>query len=237
MDLALHPDKWLSINLKKPAYKLTVHPETSITAPDLGRRIRKALNTEACFVYCKVPTTEVTVIHALEAASFHLVDTSLTMKKPLDDNASQTPSTRFAHVNDLTAVGRIAEQNFSYSRFHMDPLIPTAQANTIKKNWAINFFSGKRGDSMVVAEQEGEVAGFLQLIRVGPDLIIDLLAVDDQLRRQGLASNMISFAQSHNKELQHIITGTQAANIAAIRFYEDMGFRVISSNHVFHLHQ
>ena len=48
---------------------------------------------------------------------------------------------------------RIAQRDFSVSRFHLDPQIPDEVARTIKRDWVDNFFAGARGDRMLVVER------------------------------------------------------------------------------------
>ena len=77
------------------------------------------------------------------------------------------------------------------SRFHLDPRIPRETAHRIKARWAENYFTGERGDAMVVARRGSETAGFLQLLRGDAVLVIDLIAVDARHQRRNLASAMI----------------------------------------------
>jgi len=87
---------------------------------------------------------------------------------------------------------------------------------------------------MVLAKHDsGQVAGFCQTLE--PDRktrVIDLIAVAESDRRQGLAQGMILYDLG-NKDL---IVGTQVSNIPSIRCYESMGFKLIKSQYVFHFH-
>ncbi len=110
-------------------------------------------------------------------------------------------------------------------------------ANRIKAEWAANFFKGKRGDLMVVARREGRVVGFLQCLK-SPDgtLVIDLFATDPNVRREGIATDMIVFGAEQTGN-RGVSIGTQIANTPSINLFEGMGFRIVSAQYVFHFHK
>jgi len=135
------------------------------------------------------------------------------------------------------AVGGIAERSFVHDRFHRDPAIPLAAANAVKRSWALNYFAGKRGDWMVVVCRDGRPVGFLQLLRSQTDdLVIDLIAVDRDYRRGGIARAMIAFAVANCRGDGRLVVGTQVANVASVRLYENIGFRLDAAHYVLHHH-
>ena len=102
--------------------------------------------------------------------------------------------------------------------------------------WAYNFFTGKRGDAMVVSEDNGQLLGFLQLLYQGEQLIIDLIAVDKNGRRRGIASDMIAFAENQCGDFKTISVGTQIVNEPSINMYIRYGFSFCASQYIFHYH-
>ena len=136
-------------------------------------------------------------------------------------------------------MGAIAARSFRTSRFHLDPSIPNETADRIKAAWAENYFAGHRGDLMLIAEQDGEVAGFLQALRGSNDtLVIDLLAVAEAAARRGLARAMIErlAAEARGQQASALRVGTQAANLPSCRLYESLGFRLTAAETVLHFH-
>lgn len=119
--------------------------------------------------------------------------------------------------------------------------MPQATADAIKRAWAGNFFEGRRGDGMLVAEHEGRLAGFLQLLW-GNDacLVIDLIGVDPAFQGRGIGRGMILHAARHGTGCgpvpRSMQVGTQAANTPSVRLYESLGFRLASAQHVLHYH-
>ncbi len=222
-------DDWLGDILGRPAYRLD-----SLTGP-LATAV--AGLAPGAFVCTKADCRDIPSVHALELLGFRLVDTNVVLEKPRDATPpAESLGVRFARPEDEGAVARIAGGGFSLTRFHLDPLLADS-ADIIKESWARNFFRGRRGDHMVVAVADGEVAGFNQLL-LGADgtLTIDLIAVDARFRRRGLGAAMIRFAETHLPTATIVRVGTQIANTASLRLYESLGFRVARSQYVFHYH-
>jgi ribosomal protein S18 acetylase RimI-like enzyme len=234
MTLNLTEDQWLAQRLAKKALRLDARPDAPPTAADL--RLAMAKIDDPSFVYCKIPAADVRTIHALGQAGFRLVDTLLTLERPLAPPIQSSGGGRFAKPGDRDAVAAVARTSFHFSRFHADPMIAREVANGIKADWAANFFAGQRGDAMIVAEHKNGITGFLQLLYQQQMLIIDLIAVQPHDRRQGVAAAMIAYAQQQHSDFAGMRVGTQAANIAAMRMYEGMGFSLIAAHHVFHYH-
>jgi ribosomal protein S18 acetylase RimI-like enzyme len=232
---SIDPDDWLGPLLGKPAYRVALDPGAGDA---LVPRLEEARRRGPAFFYAKLAPNQLREIHLLEARGFHLVDTNITLARPGGiQPGGETDRARFAVADDEDAVGRIARTNLSTSRFHLDPEIPRAVADTIKEEWARNFFRGRRGRWMVVAELEDGVAGFLQLLLDDHCLVIDLIAVDAPARRRGLARGMIEFAAAECRPFDELAVGTQLGNRTSLDFYESLGFRVVDARHVLHLHE
>ena len=89
---------------------------------------------------------------------------------------------------------------------------------------------------MTVALIGEKIVGFLQLLQSEDLLTIDLIAVDSHHLGNGIAGDLIRFSETHCQGCKTIQVGTQIANTPSIRFYEGMGFRLISSQYIFHFH-
>ena len=237
MEKHLEYDKWLSTILKREVYRLIVDDGLVKDAEHNHETLISRLTTGHLFVYAKVHTTKLEEVFFLEKLGFRLIETNVVFEKAVyaETHFAWRPEIRFAVAKDRHGVESVARNNFLYSRFHLDPLIPSRIANQIKAKWAINYFNGNRGDNMVVALNKGEVVGFLQLLYNGEEeLVIDLISVDKRSQSKGVARNMIAFAESNLKNFNRIRVGTQIANIPSMRLYESIGFRITTSNYVFH---
>ncbi|WP_096701986.1 GNAT family N-acetyltransferase [Magnetospirillum sp. 15-1] len=222
-------DPWLGGLLGRPAFRLAA----PICDP--------ACLTGAVFITAKVACTDMARAFALQDLGFRVVDTALTFDAGRLDAPAADPRVRFARPGDEAAVRAVAGQSFLYTRFHLDPVLPDALAHRVKAEWAGNYFGGKRGDGMVVAEVDGAVAGFLQLLwdQQGR-LVIDLIATHPRATRRGLARAMIGFAQANGtgdaRRPTGLLVGTQAANIPSARLYEGLGLKFHGAAQVLHHH-
>jgi ribosomal protein S18 acetylase RimI-like enzyme len=229
----LAPDPWLADILGTPAAHWSVAdacPRTPLPA---------ALLAAPAFITAKVPVANQAAQHFFRRhGGFALVDIAVTFACPRDQlrGAAPTNTIRDAAPEDQAAVTELAARSFRHSRFHADPRIPTDLANRIKQAWAANFFRGRRGDRMVVAVVDNQVAGFLQLLVDPPQLTIDLIAVGEAWQQRGIAGGMITYAARTTPDCTVLRVGTQLANIPSIRLYERLGFRLVAAQHVYHLH-
>jgi GNAT superfamily N-acetyltransferase len=199
------------------------------------------VGNQRCFAYARVPTANIAKVKLLENFGFGVVDTAVQLGcrkndwRPLETIPLEY-KVRFAQAHDRENVEKIASESFIYSRFHLDPEIPNSVADEFKRRWAGNFFTGERGDAMVIAADRKGVAGFLQLINRGETLIIDLIAIAKSHQRKGIATSMIGFAWSQFGVANNLLVGTQIANVPSVRAYQKMGFLMSDSSYVVHYH-
>jgi ribosomal protein S18 acetylase RimI-like enzyme len=230
----VHPDAWLAGILGRPAFRMDIGD-----TPSSGWKTR--LKSEDLFVTAKLDADQVAEASLLQDLGFRTIDMALTFEASELIAPAADARVRFARADDRAAVAHLAGRAFAYSRFHLDPSIPKWLAHRVKAAWADNFFAGKRGDRMVVAEQAGALAGFLQLLWSQTEvLVIDLIAVAPESARGGLARAMIGFAAANGvgdrRRPRSFRVGTQAANTPSVRLYESLGFRLSQAQFVLHHH-
>lgn len=234
--IELAADNWLGGMIGAQAWRVA---GTAVRAEqDQVRALLAPLAEQPSFAYARVPTRDVTTVQCLEAGGMRLVDTNVTLEvAAIADVGANLALARAARPDDANAVEHVARTSFEMSRFHLDPLLAPGLADEIKARWAANFFRGQRGDFMVVAEHEGQVAGFLQLLLTHDGvLVIDLIAVLAQSRGRGLGAAMIAYAAHHCGSPKRFRVGTQVANATSLALYQKMGFRVAQSAYMLHMH-
>jgi GNAT superfamily N-acetyltransferase len=235
-------DEWLAGILGRPVFRFDIESDFAQLhferMADPRRDIDSAMAIPHVFIYTRVSPLQSRWVSFLEYLGFHLADTNVLLSKPCVQHGHGIKGgrCRFAAVDDQIETMDIARRAFIFSRFHQDPAFGRETADHIKASWAGNYYKGKRGDYMVVAVVDSRVVGFLQLLIRQKDLVIDLIAVDEPYRRQGIACQMIEFAESNCGNYGCIYVGTQIANTASLQAYERMGFRFQSANYVFHYH-
>jgi len=232
-------DEWLSEQIDKNVYQLKVIDLLEDDFSQDWKEFRKNHIKENYFVFSKISTNSVNIWQCVEKVNFKLIDANV--KFELHGNISSDSKYQkdidicFAEKKHQEATGKIARDNFIYSRFHLDPLIDNDIASKIKQNWVKNYFFGKRGDVMVLALLNNEPVGFLQLIIKNKELFIDLIGVQKIAQGKGIASSMIQFASKNIKQ-SCIKVGTQIGNIPSIKLYQKLGFVLTGSDYVFHYH-
>jgi ribosomal protein S18 acetylase RimI-like enzyme len=232
-------DEWLSEQIGKSVYQLKANDLLETKFLEDWKKFRRDRIKENYFVFSKISTNSLNIWQCLEKADFKLIDTNV--KFELYGNISSKKKQQkdikicFAEKKHQQSTGKIARDNFIYSRFHLDPLIDNDIASQVKQNWVKNYFSGKRGDEMILALLNNKPVGFLQLIIQDDDLFIDLIGVDKIAQGRGVASSMIQFA-SKNIKRSCIKAGTQIGNMPSIKLYQKLGFVLAGSDYVFHYH-
>lgn len=235
-------DQWLAQILRRDVYELVVDDGLVKKAGDKTSReydMLRELQSKCVFIYSKVSPEALWAVRFLEGRGFNLVDTNVIFDKlivPTHDFTSRC-TVRFAVSGDQNQVVELARKSFVYSRFHLDSAFPREFANTLRAEWVKNYFTGNRGDALIVALADDMIVGFLLLI-YGKDgsLVIDLIAVDEKHRRRGVAKDMITYAESQCHGFTQIRVGTQLVNTPSIRLYEGMGFKMAAAQYTFHYH-
>lgn len=205
-------------------------------APD-GAAYRSINPCDTCdfpkgFIYAKVHADEIDVFSKLIAQEFYLIDVlvSFIQQKRIEQNTVESAYTcRFACHTDKEQIAQIAKNAFICSRFYRDSNIPKEVASKIKEDWVGNYFLGKRGTHMIVAESNATIYGFMLML----DQVIDLIAVDSKYLRKGVATKMIAFA---NERIGLLKVGTQSSNSGSIKLYQKSGFILDQVQLVLHKH-
>jgi ribosomal protein S18 acetylase RimI-like enzyme len=231
---ALVPDDFLTGIVGRPTFRVVVGqngPEGETIAA-IG-----AAQKRPVFLYARLPTGSVGALRGLEKLGFAMVDTNVIFERPAVGVRVMSAATRQARPEDRGAVMELAARSFSHSRLHLDPAIPREIADRSRAEWAGNFFAGRRGDHMIVAEADGELAGFAQLLGPRDGVVtIDLIGVAAPFRRRGIAAALIA-AVGNIAGAQTLRVGTQIANAPSLLLYETLGFRIVETHYVLHYHR
>lgn len=133
-------------------------------------------------------------------------------------------------------IAEIARKSFNCSRFFNDPKLPVEQAKNIYLHWTECAF-GQENKFFAISEREGNVAGYILFSFNGDSSVIELIAVDEKCRGQGVGKSLIHEMESFviNQEISKIKVGTQVNNISAAKFYTKMGFKYVRCGSMYHL--
>lgn len=232
----VRPDDWLAGALGVPAFAVGLPPDAQSLRDAMATSCREA----SAFFYAKVPVRELEAMAALQAAGFRLVDTQVTFEYR-GAGAKEASPLRLAQSADRDSVLEIAGSCFEFSRFHQDARIGRQRADRVKREWARSCLDGTRGDGVLVAEGGGRVAGFLAVKAStdagGTSAAIDLVGVDRPMQGRRLGTALVeAFVGRWHGRASRLLVGTQLANAASIRLYEQCGFRFRDAAHVLHAH-
>jgi GNAT superfamily N-acetyltransferase len=214
-------DRWLSERLGRPVF--TVDDADAPADAPAGATLQ-----------ARVDTADVERVAALEAAGMRVVNVSVTLAADPARELEAGPVAVRPAAGDEALLG-VAERSFRYSRFHLDPEVPEAVANRVKRDWVGSYLDRQRGDDLLVAEHEGEPVGFLCLLVRNGVHVIDLIAVAPEAQRVGAGRSLM--AALHERAAGgRIEVGTQLANLPAMVFYERLGYVAARSAYDMHMH-
>jgi len=237
--VTINSDKYFSDILGYNVYSLVLKGDVdSIEKVELKDILEKYLQMKPVMMYAKMPISKIKFIAQLEDIGFRIVETNAVYERNMNKEIKMQGrcTLRNALPEDRDGACVIAKRSFRYSRFHIDPNVDNQVANDIKALWVSNYFLGKRGDKMVVAEVNNILVGFLLLLYKEDMLVVDLIAVDSNYRSNYIASDMIAYVEQNCDGFKRIQVGTQLANIPSIMLYESNGFHLKDSSYVFHYH-
>lgn len=193
----------------------------------------------------RVNSREVPVVQAVEAAGGQLVNAILRFSLDGPDFSGAGPmppgvALREAGEADIEPLARLAQEGFTYDRFHNDPLLEPGVADRVHGAWLANAVRGRTGSGVVMAEVDGRPAGFfiLSIDREAGEFIgttvgtLVLITVDGTLRRRGVALALslgsVEWLRDHGATRFEV--GTQLANVPAANVYLKAGFRLVQTS-------
>ena len=242
-DQAIRPDPWLAALFERAVFRIDAGGGS---IGDIGSLVDEHRRQhDRAFYYAKVDASDVPAVASLTAAGMTVVEVNVTFGMPSDarrrdDDPREEVAVDAASAADADCLLNIAASSFRYSRFHLDPLVPDALANRIKREWVASYLAGRRGECLWTVRSGGRIAGFLAVIG-GDDGVrhktIDLVAIAPEFQGRGIGQAVMRFFFRHYaKACDHFRVGTQVANVPSMRLYEAAGMRIERSQYVLHMH-
>ncbi len=139
-------------------------------------------------------------------------------------------------IKDKKQILDICENSYPISRFTKDVNISNKFKKTYLSLWLRNYFLGKRGDDLIVAEtKKGKIAGFCLVLISGSNIQIDQIIVKKEQRNKGIAKQLIKYL-TLLKNFKKIIAGTDSTNKSAVTLYKKLGFKLKKFYYNYHFH-
>lgn len=243
--MRVEKDEWLSSVLGISSWK-ALDVAAGMSCTHIKAALVQQADRTAAFFSAKIPTRDVVAVKNATEAGFSVVDVNVTFDwmRAADDgceaSTDRSMNIETAGSGDTAAIEQIAAHCFTFSRFHLDPIIGPDRANDVKFQWARNACRG-RAAAVYVARRHSDVTGFLAVLEnksgPGTDAVIDLVGVDSRFQGQGVGRALSRmFIDRWRDHADRLRVGTQISNIPAMRLYESLGFRVTETAYVLHAH-
>lgn len=181
--------------------------------------------------------------HTLDLAwreRFRLVDVRLDLELKLADRlpeCSADVGIRPAQTDDLPALEHLARESHRDTRFFKDPGFNQASAAELYARWIRRDFRENRIFVAFLPIAPGSPVGYLTVGDSSPgNARIGLVAVEPRVRRGGVATALVRHVLRDlaGQGVGSVRVATQASNLAAVRLYEDAGFRLAETRLWFH---
>jgi ribosomal protein S18 acetylase RimI-like enzyme len=186
--------------------------------------------------------SDLPALQMVQKKNFHLVDCLITFMwdceaKLILKNKIQI---RAAEESDLESLRNIARMQFTFDRFHNDPIIPNSVADELHANWISDSLSINPNDRVIVAYYNNNISGFLSYSinsalndALGiKTMSIVLIAIHPEKQRQGIAKALVLEAMKIAKTdaFTSVLVGTQKKNFKAMNLYNSLGFQNVDAN-------
>lgn len=129
----------------------------------------------------------------------------------------------------------LVKNNFIYSRFWSDRLIPKKTVNKIFYQWIIDSVKTKKKELYCITNSNNKIISCIIIKKESKKIIIDLTVSNKRYKEKGFAKAIINYIINKYSE-KDIIVGTELKNLSALRFYKKAGFKKIEKKFVYHLH-
>lgn len=235
-DFRLIPLEWDSQYYGIPAAKLIIEKQTSIESWDL---ITESIQQYRFItIQNKSDNAEFSRLISEELGAF-LVDVNIQFTKSVINEAFKVRQENIEIVSNYEGnedILRIARDAFTYSRFYNDKNLEITKSKNIYMNWIKNSFY-KFEKYFVLFEENDKKVGFILFSHLDKHtVVIELIAVDNDIETKGIGTRMINSLQRYmqDNEIANIKVGTQIENIKAINFYIGNNFKVIEQTPIYH---
>lgn len=150
---------------------------------------------------------------------------------PVNDFGISKPAT----PEDADGIAALARTAFVHDRLHTDPAVSNEVAGEFKAQWVRKALShsSRRRVCYVIYELDPDPSGFIICFVVGNKLVIDLIAVREKSRGQGISKLLILEAAARLRTTR-IRAGTQSTNLPARNLYASLGMKVVAQERTFH---
>jgi dTDP-4-amino-4,6-dideoxy-D-galactose acyltransferase len=204
---------------------------------DIANLITDLENNKIDYATYRVKSDNFQIIQALEKNGFILVDGLISLvKEGLKKEDIEDSKIFIAKKEEGSQLVKLAGEVFFLNRLYNDSFISPQKASAFYQKWMENSLKKTVADEVFVYREAGKVFGFITLKNNGH---IPLLGVSKEKRGKGIAKMLVRQALTafYVLNLDKAYIETQISNIAALRVYTALGFKIIDSHLTFSWHK
>lgn len=214
-----------------------------IVAPALDDRLLKdavswCRDQRVACVYLLVGADDGPSVRAAEHGRCHLVDIRVSLDAAIEpEPAMPVRGVRQAGPGDRDALAALARISHRNTRFYVDGRFDSARCDELYATWMLKSLEGELADRVLVSDDQGTLEGYVSTRVTDGVGNIGLIAVapDAQGKGRGQALMRAAFGWFRSGGVTRVNVVTQGRNAAALRFYEQCGFRTASVQLWYHL--
>lgn len=195
-------------------------------------------------IIARCPTNDLVAAQNMEMRGFLLMDTLVyyrfdLLKRAIPEDKGEL-LVRTLRPGDKEQVRRVASEAFKgyMGHYHADPRLDKRKCDETYASWAERSCIPKTAaDEVLVAEHDGEVAGFATLRLNSPQEVEGLLfAVAPEWQGRGVCGSFMihSLRWAASQGAQRMIISTQATNVSMQKVWCRVGFEPSHSYYTFH---
>ncbi len=213
------------------------------TESELGELLEQARQAGIGLVYWTTPVEEWAGHPLLERYGGRAVGHRATFVSPLSPLTREDAGDKAVVIREYPkgaasdALLALAVEAGAYSRFRLDPRIPTERFEALYRLWVQRSTLREIAGTVLIAESPaGELLGFVTIAQEENAGVIGLIAVARAAQGQGVGTNLMEAARSWMlaRSLTTARVCTQRENEAACRLYCRTGFEPASVETDYH---
>jgi ribosomal protein S18 acetylase RimI-like enzyme len=198
----------------------------------LNEAINWFKSEEVKFVTIRIDSNNTELVKECRTVGLNPIEVLYTFKKDFRERGpipEPRVLVRSFRKEDVQQIENIAEYAFNNDRYNQDSNLSPEKCRMQKKMWVRNCCNGRALD-VLVAEVNGEVAGFVTCSVKNSIGTIELIAIAEKYRGRGIGVDLLYSAQKwFSDKCEVLFVGTETINVPAVKMYLKAGFKIESA--------
>lgn len=232
---------FLNWDSRKFGYKVFKIDASNISPSTFQRLLEEAKRKGAKLIYVFASLKDVLLNRAIKNTGGILVDRKITyifnISQKYREHEAGKEIESYLFRRPSKKLLSLCFQAGLYSRFKVDRNFKNNEFKIVYTAWLKNSLNKKIALDLMVYKKDKKIVGFITLGKKNSVADIELIAVNENYRGQGIGKKLVKAALKRAfrfgfRKMQVI---TQMDNVSACKFYENFGFKLKSVINVYHL--